>query len=295
MDDLPTPIVGTATDLPPAAATALAAPVPGEASTIEAAGIPFAVTSWGSPTHPPLLLVHGVTSSSGTWWRVGPALAAAGMRVFAPDLPGHGRTGHWSGRHRFRETAADVAALIRNLGIDTPTLAVVGHSWGAMVVAALPTTGIRPRALVLLDPPVLPLASMAALVDDPAERRYDDLAEAMRVVGAANRTWTYGDVEAKAASLTAFEAQAARDVLLRNGDWDGGLADLADEATAGIDCWLVRGDPAAGSYVPDAAVPRFAARFGAGRVLTVAGGPHSPQRTHPEATLVALLTALGNG
>jgi hypothetical protein len=164
-----------------------------------------------------------------------------------------------------------------------------------MVVAALPMSGIRPRALVLLDPPVLPLASMAALVDDPAERRYDDLAEAIRVVGAANPTWTYGDVAAKAASLTEFEEQAARDVLLRNGDWDGGLADLADEAAAGIDCWLVRGEPETGSYVPDAAVPRFVARFGAGRVLTVAGGPHSPQRTRPEATLVALLTALGSG
>jgi hypothetical protein len=37
----------------------------------------------------------------------------------------------------------------------------------------------------------------------------------------------------------------------------------------------------------------LAARIGAEHVLTVAGGPHSPQRTHPEATLVALLRALG--
>jgi pimeloyl-ACP methyl ester carboxylesterase len=31
---------------------------------------------------------------------------------------------------------------------------------------------------------------------------------------------------------------------------------------------------------------------GPARLVTIAGGPHSPQRTHPEATLVALLRAL---
>jgi pimeloyl-ACP methyl ester carboxylesterase len=313
MDDLPAPIVASARDLPPAVAAALSS-APAGAPTLSSppavaaalssapaatraivasAGIPFAVTSWGSPADPPLLLVHGVTSSSATWWRVGPALAAAGRRVVAPDLPGHGRTGHWTGRHRFRETAADLAALVRALGIDGPALEVVGHSWGAMVVAALPWAGIRPRALVLLDPPVLPLASMSALVEDPAERGFDDIDEAVRVIGAANPTWTYGDVVAKACSLVEFEERAARDVLLANGDWDGGLADLADPAAAGIEVWLVRGDPAAGSYIPEAAVPAFAARLGHDHVLSIAGGPHSPQRTHPEATIVALLTALG--
>ena len=31
-----------------------------------------------------------VTGSTRTWWRVGPALAEAGWRVKAPDLPAHG-------------------------------------------------------------------------------------------------------------------------------------------------------------------------------------------------------------
>ena len=35
-------------------------------------------------------LLHGVTSSRSTWWRVGPALAAAGWDVTAVDLAGHG-------------------------------------------------------------------------------------------------------------------------------------------------------------------------------------------------------------
>ena len=55
-------------------------------------------------------------------------------------------------------------------------------------------------------------------------------------------------------------------------------------AADGLDVWLIRGDPAAGGYVPDTVLPAFAARIGEGHVLTLAGAPHAPQRTHPEAT-----------
>ena len=293
----PPPIAATALDPPPAVAGALAAalaePPVGEAITVPAAGIPFAVTGWGNATDPPLLLVHGVTSSSAIWWRTGPALAATGRRVLAPDLPGHGLTGSWAGRHRFPETAADVAALVAALGIDVPELAVIGHSWGAMIVAHLPGAGIRPRVLVQLDPPVLPLDRMAAMTVDPVERRYDDLGEAIRAIGATYPSWTHGDVVAKATALTQVDEAAARAVLLGNGDWDGGLAALTAVAARGIDRWLVKGEEATGSFVPDEAVTAFAAGIGGDHVLTISGGPHSPQRTHPEATLVAFLRALG--
>ncbi|MEO8510176.1 MAG: alpha/beta fold hydrolase [Chloroflexota bacterium] len=35
---------------------------------------------------PTVLLVHGITASSGTWWRVAPALVDAGWQVLAVDL-----------------------------------------------------------------------------------------------------------------------------------------------------------------------------------------------------------------
>lgn len=41
---------------------------------------------------PPVVLVHGLGASSDYWFRNAPALAAAGYRVLAPDLPGFGRT-----------------------------------------------------------------------------------------------------------------------------------------------------------------------------------------------------------
>lgn len=104
----------------------------------------------GRPTRAPFLLIHGVTSDGGRSWRLGPAIAAAGRRVLAIDLPGHGRTGGWRGRHRFPETAADVIEAVGALGIARPDLAVLGHSWGGMVAAAFPLAGLVPRPLILL-------------------------------------------------------------------------------------------------------------------------------------------------
>jgi len=294
MPALPPPIDATSADLPDAVAAALADPSPPERSVVEAAGIPFALSAWGDPQQPPLLLVHGVTASSGIWWRIGPALAAAGFRVVAVDQPGHGRTGHWTGHHRFRDNAADLAAFLRAAGLDLPTLSVVGHSWGAMAVAALPRAAIRPRRLILLDPPAVSREVLAEMVTSSTDRPYTDLTEAILAVGDANPTWSFEDVRQKALALVEVDPAAARSVLLDNGDWDGGLADLADPAAQGVETWIVRGDPATGSLLPDDRVPALAARVGAEHVLTIAGGAHAPQRMRPEATTLALLRALGN-
>jgi pimeloyl-ACP methyl ester carboxylesterase len=286
-------IVATSADLPLAVAAALAQPAPGRRRVEEAAGIPWSSLAWGDPADRPLLLVHGVTSDSGTFWRLGPALAASGRYVVAVDLPGHGRTGSWTGRHRFAETAADLAAFLRTAGLARPGLAVLGHSWGAMVVAALPAAGLRPAVLILLDPPAQSVAGMEQMTLDPQETFFPDVATARAAIRAANPTWVEGDVDAKAEGLSRFNVKAVRAVLLDNGDWDGGLAALSAPEAAGIPTWFVRGEFETGGLIPGEALPALAARVGADHILTIALGPHSPQRTHPEATLVAILRALG--
>ena len=285
--------MATTADLPAVVVASLAMPEAGARVITKAAGIPFSALTWGDPSARPLVLIHGVTSSAAIWWRVGPALAATGRRVVALDLPGHGRTGHWTGRPRFADMAADVAAWVRVAGLERPDLQIVGHSYGAMTTAALPRAGLRPATIVLLDPPVLPLDVMAQLVEDPSERTYDDLDEAIAAVTAAEPSWTPGDVLAKAESLTEVDEQAALAILLENGDWDGGLADLTDPATDGVEVWIVKGEEASGSYLPDAALPALISRLGADHILTIRDGAHSPQRLLIEATLVALLRALG--
>jgi pimeloyl-ACP methyl ester carboxylesterase len=290
---LPPPLTAGLRDLPAAVADALDDPPTPEMGVVQAAGIPFATRSWGDAAAAPVLLIHGVTASSRVWWRVGPALAAGlGRRVLAVDQAGHGLTGQWTGHHRFAANAADLVAFARAARLDRPDLRVVGHSWGGMTAAALPGAGLVPGILVLLDPPAITAAELTAGLDDPVEGHYDDLDEAIAALGRLHPTWSYGDVVAKAEALTRFDEPAVRAILTRNGDWDGGLAALADPAAAGVPTWLVRGEPAAGGMIPDAAAVRIGERIGAAHVITIAGGAHAPMRQRPEATTVALLRAL---
>jgi pimeloyl-ACP methyl ester carboxylesterase len=287
------PISATAVDLPSGVAAVLEDPPGPRWISVAAAGITFAARTWGDDADPPLLLIHGVTASSRIWWRVGPALAfGLRRRVIAVDEAGHGRSGRWTGHHRFRDNARDIAAFATAAGIAGPRLRVIGHSWGAMTAAALPAAELRPEVVVLLDPPAIPLEAIASMLDDPVERHHDDVDEAVDALGRLHPTWPWGDVVAKAEALTQFDEAAVRAVLTENGDWDGGMADLVDPAAAGVPFRLVRGEPAAGGLVPDAAAAAFAERLGPDHVLTIAGGSHSPMRLRPEATSLALLQAL---
>ena len=300
-------ITATASDLPPEVAAALADPPAGEDGVV-GVGDWWPTLAWGRAGDPALLLVHGVTSIAGIWWRVGPALAAAGFRVSAVDMPGHGRTPRRSTDSRawptrFIDTADALARFIRAAGIAgpgaaegtiaAPELKVVGHSWGAMVAAHLPAAGLAPGTLVLLDPPVLTRSRMVAITEQPTERTYDSLEEAAAVVRSENPAWSDGDVLAKARSLTEFNADLVLAVLRGNGDWDGGMAALRHPNAAASAVWLIRGESATGGLIPDVEVSAIEAQLGADRVFTIVGGPHSPQRTHAEATILAILRALG--
>lgn len=285
-------LTATAADLPPAVAAALASPGESRPGWVEAGGTRWATMSWGDTGDPPIVLLHGVTSNAGTWWRVAPALAAAGHHVTAVDMPGHGRTQGWRGRHRFAETAADVVGFIRAAGLDQPDLAVIGHSWGAMVAARLPAAGLKPKVLVLLDPPGLTVAQFEAFVRDPTERPYATVEEAAAAMRKANPGWSDGDVAAKARALTEFNPEAVLAIVLENGDWDAALGGARLAADASVPVWVVRGEWDTGCLIPDALVPVLERQLGREHVITIRGAPHSPQRTHPEATVLAILRAV---
>ena len=210
-------------DLPESVRAAFTDPPPGSAGVVDAAGYSWHTVEWGEPDNPRALFVHGVTSNSETFWRVGPCVAAAGRRVIAVDLPGHGLTGGWRGRHRWIETATDLAGFIRAAELDQGNLAVVGHSWGAMTVASLPAAGCHPERLVLLDPPSLRRAALVSLTEDPTERRYEEVADAIDAIRASGVVWSEGDILAKANALTQIDEGAVRAIYLENGDYDRAL------------------------------------------------------------------------
>jgi pimeloyl-ACP methyl ester carboxylesterase len=79
---------------------------------------------------PPIILIHGITSSSESWKEIGPRLARH-HTVLAPDLLGHGQSAKPRGDYSMGAFASGLRDLVVALGIGPAT--VVGHSLGGGV------------------------------------------------------------------------------------------------------------------------------------------------------------------
>lgn len=91
---------------------------------------------------PVLVLLHGLGSSSRDWEHQVPAFAAH-YRVIVPDLRGSGASDKPRGPYRIADFAADVWALLDELGIDRA--AIVGLSMGGATAFEMAAT--RPQAV----------------------------------------------------------------------------------------------------------------------------------------------------
>jgi pimeloyl-ACP methyl ester carboxylesterase len=80
-----------------------------------------------------VVLLHGSTSSSCTWWHVGPRLAESDSTVTAFDLPSHGSSPAARAPLTPQVAAAAVEAEIRRGTVDV----LLGHSFGAAVATTL--------------------------------------------------------------------------------------------------------------------------------------------------------------
>jgi pimeloyl-ACP methyl ester carboxylesterase len=76
---------------------------------------------------PALVLIHGITSSSGTW-EAAIGLLAQHFDVIAPDLVGHGESAKPRGDYSLGAHASGIRDLLAVLGVRRAT--VVGHSLG---------------------------------------------------------------------------------------------------------------------------------------------------------------------
>lgn len=98
----------------------------------------------------PLALVHGITESRRTWDPLLAPLIAAGYRVIAMDLRGHGASSHVA-PYDLATMAGDLGAVLRAEGADDALL--VGHSLGGAVVSAYAAGGPC-RGVVNVDQPL---------------------------------------------------------------------------------------------------------------------------------------------
>lgn len=114
-------------------------------------GITLHYATWGTFTTPErvVLLIHGITANHNTWTIAGPALAARGWYVIAPDLRGRGLSGKPPHGYGIPYHANDMLSLCDTLSL--PAVNVVGHSLGAQIaifLAALHPSRIRAITLV---------------------------------------------------------------------------------------------------------------------------------------------------
>jgi NAD+ synthase len=103
---------------------------------------------------PPIILVHGISSSLLDWWRLMPLLVSAGYQAIAVDLLGHGDSTKPSDpRHYSAKTVyAALEAWIEQLDIDPPFY-LIGHSLGGyMSLTYALNHPDRVRAMVLINP-----------------------------------------------------------------------------------------------------------------------------------------------
>lgn len=162
-----------------------------------AAGLAYRAS--GTEDAPAVLLVHGYPESSYMWHRVLPALADAGRRGLAPDLPGFGDSepdppGTWE-RH--------VEAIERFVSeLDPGPVSLVTHDWGVLV-------GLRWAC----DHPERVNALTISDGGFFADRRWHDLANVMRTPGEGEQLIAAYTREAFAEALRALSTGMSEEAL----------------------------------------------------------------------------------
>jgi pimeloyl-ACP methyl ester carboxylesterase len=138
--------------------------------TVTAGGVELALHEWGEPECAPILCWHGAGDHAKQFEQAARVWADEdGLRVLAPDAPGHGQSPPLADRdYRPSRVATIAAGLLDALGIEQTIWC--GFSWGASVgcrfAAADPS---RTRALVLIEGAFVDFRDDPTLPKPPAD------------------------------------------------------------------------------------------------------------------------------
>lgn len=121
---------------------------------VEANNLRFHLLHWMTEVvQAQALCLHGLGYNAQFWRLVAPALADAGIEVFAPDARGHGLSGKPNSGYDIETNTQDIRLITRQLRLKRPI--VVGHSWGGLQAldygVAMSKQDPQPRGLVLID------------------------------------------------------------------------------------------------------------------------------------------------
>jgi len=225
---------------------------------------------------PPALLLHGITSSAATLWRLGPAMAATGRRVVALDMPGHGES-DVSRDHAIDAVAALAGGALEALGLRDVTL--IGHSWGGATALALaggghPARGALAR-VALIDPVVGMSAERgAARLPDYLRDLGLPAATAAARIRAANPDWHPCDVHWKAEAVERCRQAQVAGFFTPPSPWD--LLDRLPRVAAPL--LILVADPRH-TVLPPETLDMVRARLpGGARVEAIPGTTHNMLR-----------------
>jgi len=235
-------------------------------------------TTWGDPlADRRALLLHGLSSSGATWWRVGEALASDGWHVTAVDLRGNGDAAT-AEHYAFADYAADLPGHGWNL--------LVGHSLGGAVATLAGLRAGFADRIILLDPAVdLPTAELAGLL----ESELGELALDEAGFRALRPTWHPNDVALKAASTAKATAAMVERTVMQNTPWNV----LPEAARLPVPTLIVGGDHAVYSMLPTSTAVALTEANPLIEYRVVEGSGHSPHRDRPDETLALLREWLG--
>ena len=156
-------------------------------------GLRLRYLEWGDASAPPILLLHGFSSTALAWRNVGEALASR-YHVVALDQRGHGAS-QWDaqGRYTIDDFVADARALSQELRLGQFVL--IGHSMGGSI--AYTYAAVHPEDVSRL------------VIEDAAPRPADDPRPPMQPMEAP----VFASRDAVAASVREANPHMAPDVV----------------------------------------------------------------------------------
>ncbi|MGC8781840.1 MAG: alpha/beta fold hydrolase [Anaerolineae bacterium] len=239
---------------------------------------------------PSLVLLHGITDSGLCWPRVVAALGAE-YDMILPDARGHGESDKPATGYAAQDHAADVAGLIRGLGLERPVL--IGHSMGAGVAATVAAG--------------YPDLVAGVILEDPPWRADSDEGSAEEQAARAAE-WRKEILDRQAVPAAELIAQRKREQpKWADEEFDGWILakqqvspEVTQYITAPRSPWreiapritcpalLITADPAEGAIVTPEVAAEAARLMPRGRVVHIAGAGHNIRRDQFAAYMTAV-------
>lgn len=264
----------------------------------EAAGLAYREILPGDATEaPPVLCLHGFPETSYMWSELMPAVAAAGHRVIAPDLPGSGRSPAVP-PNTWERLVEAVERFVSELDLEPVVLVV--HDWGGLI-------GLRWAC----DHPERVAAMVISDTGFFADGRWSGMAEGLRtpetgeqMLAGMNRE-SFGQLMASTSTgmdettvdeywlgLGTPEGQAAALEMYRSGDmeklapYEGRLGEMARPTL------LLWGEDDA--FAPVGGAHRFQKQIPGAQLEVVPGSGHFVYADAPAACATAVTGFLGS-